>query len=129
MKGSSSTTSSFSPLPSAPCSTSLTAPQSPLGPIRSCRPHRRMSLALGHRPGPPASLPSFLGPAAQARALRGRAWHDEPGTATARGAYGMQVLETFLDAMGNTPLVRLHTVTRGLSPTILAKLEMLNPGG
>jgi cystathionine beta-synthase len=41
----------------------------------------------------------------------------------------MQVLETFLDAMGNTPLVRLHTVTRGLSPTILAKLEMLNPGG
>ncbi len=41
----------------------------------------------------------------------------------------MQVLETFLDAMGNTPLVRLHTVTRGLAPTILAKLEMLNPGG
>src|SRR6188472_3382511 len=41
----------------------------------------------------------------------------------------MQVLETFLDAMGNTPLVRLHTVTRGLEPTILAKLEMLNPGG
>ena len=41
----------------------------------------------------------------------------------------MQVLETFLDAMGNTPLVRLHSVTRGLAPTILAKLEMLNPGG
>ena len=41
----------------------------------------------------------------------------------------MQVLETFLDAMGDTPLVRLHTVTRGLEPTILAKLEMLNPGG
>ena len=41
----------------------------------------------------------------------------------------MQVLETFLDAMGNTPLVRLHTVTRGLAPTVLAKLEMLNPGG
>jgi cystathionine beta-synthase len=41
----------------------------------------------------------------------------------------MQVLETFLDAMGNTPLVRLHSVTRGLRPTVLAKLEMLNPGG
>jgi cystathionine beta-synthase len=41
----------------------------------------------------------------------------------------MQVLETFLDAMGNTPLVRLRAVTRGLRPTILAKLEMLNPGG
>ena len=41
----------------------------------------------------------------------------------------MQVLETFLDAMGDTPLVRLHAVSRGLAPTILAKLEMLNPGG
>jgi cystathionine beta-synthase len=41
----------------------------------------------------------------------------------------MQVMETFLDAMGNTPLVRLHSVTRGIKPTVLAKLEMLNPGG
>jgi cystathionine beta-synthase len=41
----------------------------------------------------------------------------------------MQVLDTFLDAMGNTPLVRLNKVTRGLRPTVVAKLEMLNPGG
>src|ERR671919_49421 len=41
----------------------------------------------------------------------------------------MQVLETFLDAMGNTPLVRLRSVTRGVRPAVLAKLEMLNPGG
>jgi cystathionine beta-synthase len=41
----------------------------------------------------------------------------------------MQVLETFLDAMGNTPLVRLRSVTRGLRPAVLAKVEMLNPGG
>ena len=41
----------------------------------------------------------------------------------------MQVLETFLDAMGNTPLVRLRSITRGLRPAILAKAEMLNPGG
>ncbi len=41
----------------------------------------------------------------------------------------MQVLDTFLDAMGDTPLVRLHAVTRGLKTTVLAKLEMLNPGG
>jgi cystathionine beta-synthase len=41
----------------------------------------------------------------------------------------MEVLDTFLDAMGDTPLVRLHTVTRGVRPAILAKLEMLNPGG
>src|SRR5437867_2158268 len=31
--------------------------------------------------------------------------------------------------MGNTPLVRLHKVVRGVRPAILAKLEMLNPGG
>ena len=41
----------------------------------------------------------------------------------------MQVLDTFLDALGDTPLVRLHTVTRGVRPTVLAKVEMLNPGG
>ena len=41
----------------------------------------------------------------------------------------MPVLETFLDAMGNTPLVRLSNVTRGVRPSVLAKLEMLNPGG
>src|SRR6187200_2797071 len=41
----------------------------------------------------------------------------------------MQVLETFLDAVGDTPLVRLPKVSRGVEPTLLAKLEMLNPGG
>ena len=41
----------------------------------------------------------------------------------------MRVLDNFLEAMGNTPLVRLHRITRGVKPTILAKLEMLNPGG
>ena len=39
------------------------------------------------------------------------------------------MIDTFLDAMGNTPLVRLNSVTRGVKPTVLAKLEMLNPGG
>jgi cystathionine beta-synthase len=41
----------------------------------------------------------------------------------------VQVLDSFLDATGDTPLVRLHRVTQGVQPTILAKLEMLNPGG
>ena len=41
----------------------------------------------------------------------------------------MEVLDTFLDAMGNTPLVRLRKVAQGVQPTVLAKLEMLNPGG
>jgi len=41
----------------------------------------------------------------------------------------VEVLDSFLDAVGNTPLVRLRKVTRDVRPTVLAKLEMLNPGG
>jgi cystathionine beta-synthase len=45
------------------------------------------------------------------------------------GTTAMHVLDSFLDAMGDTPLVRLSRVARGVRPTVLAKLEMLNPGG
>src|SRR5436853_2245538 len=41
----------------------------------------------------------------------------------------MKYSERILDLVGNTPLVRLKKVTAGLRPTILAKLEQLNPGG
>ncbi|HVH65041.1 MAG TPA: cystathionine beta-synthase [Candidatus Acidoferrum sp.] len=41
----------------------------------------------------------------------------------------MQVLANILEAVGRTPLVRLHRITTGLRPTILAKVETLNPGG
>lgn len=41
----------------------------------------------------------------------------------------MQVLGSILEAVGHTPLVRLHRVAAGLKPTILAKVETLNPGG
>jgi cystathionine beta-synthase len=46
----------------------------------------------------------------------------------------MQYAESILDVVGRTPLVRLSRVTRDLGPverqpTVLAKLEMLNPGG
>src|SRR5881296_1552498 len=41
----------------------------------------------------------------------------------------MKFSETILDLVGNTPLVRLHKVTGGVKPAILAKLEQLNPGG
>src|SRR5438094_2886888 len=34
-----------------------------------------------------------------------------------------------LEVIGNTPLVRLTRVVRGVRPTMLAKLEYLNPGG
>src|SRR6266508_5107498 len=36
---------------------------------------------------------------------------------------------TILDAIGNTPLVRLHRLARGVRPQLLAKVEFLNPGG
>ena len=41
----------------------------------------------------------------------------------------MEVHKTILDVIGDTPLVRLNKVSQGLKPTILAKLENLNPGG
>src|SRR2546421_816615 len=41
----------------------------------------------------------------------------------------MKYSDSIPDLVGHTPLVRLHKVTAGLKPTILAKLEQLNPGG
>jgi len=41
----------------------------------------------------------------------------------------VQVLGNILEAVGHTPLVRLHRITAGLRPTILAKVETVNPGG
>ncbi|MGI8605622.1 MAG: cystathionine beta-synthase [Gaiellaceae bacterium] len=36
---------------------------------------------------------------------------------------------TVLDLVGRTPLVRLQRLSRGIEPTLLAKLEYMNPGG
>jgi cystathionine beta-synthase len=36
---------------------------------------------------------------------------------------------TVLDLVGNTPLVRLQRVARNVEPTVVAKLEYMNPGG
>jgi cystathionine beta-synthase len=36
---------------------------------------------------------------------------------------------TVLDLVGNTPLVRLQKVAHNVDPTVVAKLEYLNPGG
>jgi cystathionine beta-synthase len=43
----------------------------------------------------------------------------------------MQVYDSLTEVMGNTPLVRLHSVTRKSAKTsnVLAKVEYLNPGG
>jgi cystathionine beta-synthase len=39
------------------------------------------------------------------------------------------VFENVIEALGNTPLVRLNSVTKGSRTPVYAKLEMLNPGG
>jgi cystathionine beta-synthase len=41
----------------------------------------------------------------------------------------MRYAEHISDLVGNTPLVKLNSVTAGLSATILAKVEYFNPGG
>ncbi|RSN08703.1 cystathionine beta-synthase [Nonomuraea sp. WAC 01424] len=41
----------------------------------------------------------------------------------------MRVYDSLVDLMGNTPLVRLHKVTAGISAQVLAKVEYFNPGG
>ncbi|MBI4572094.1 MAG: pyridoxal-phosphate dependent enzyme, partial [candidate division NC10 bacterium] len=38
------------------------------------------------------------------------------------------VLDSAMEAIGDTPLVTLTRLTRGVEGTILAKLEYLNPG-
>jgi cystathionine beta-synthase len=39
------------------------------------------------------------------------------------------IKESILDAIGDTPLIRLSRLGRGLRPELVAKLESLNPGG
>ncbi|GAA1261050.1 cystathionine beta-synthase [Saccharothrix xinjiangensis] len=41
----------------------------------------------------------------------------------------MEYVESVVDLVGNTPLVKLNSVTEGLQPLVLAKVEYLNPGG
>ena len=41
----------------------------------------------------------------------------------------MKYAEHIMDLVGHTPLVRLSSVTDGITATVLAKIEYLNPGG
>ena len=41
----------------------------------------------------------------------------------------MEFSASILDLVGNTPLVRLNSVTDGIAATVLAKVEYFNPGG
>ena len=41
----------------------------------------------------------------------------------------MKYANTVIDLVGNTPLVRLNSVAKGIKATVLVKVEYLNPGG
>ncbi|MFH1421561.1 MAG: pyridoxal-phosphate dependent enzyme, partial [Planctomycetota bacterium] len=41
----------------------------------------------------------------------------------------MQVYNSMLELIGNTPIVKLNKITKGLNRTILVKLEYFNPSG
>jgi len=41
----------------------------------------------------------------------------------------VQVSDSLIELVGNTPLVRLHRLAAGLAPQVLAKVEYFNPGG
>ncbi len=41
----------------------------------------------------------------------------------------MQVVDSLISLVGDTPLVRLRRLAAGLAPQVLAKVEYLNPGG
>src|SRR5215217_4559935 len=58
-----------------------------------------------------------------------------PKNATATSPSPAATLDTpdiranVLETLGNTPMVRLNAITRGIRTPVVAKLEMLNPGG
>jgi cystathionine beta-synthase len=41
----------------------------------------------------------------------------------------VQVSESLIDLVGNTPLVRLGRMAAGLAPQVLVKVEYFNPAG
>lgn len=53
----------------------------------------------------------------------------EGGEGEADQAQGQHAGEGVLAAVGNTPLVRLRSLSEATGCEVLAKLEMLNPGG
>src|SRR3990172_238414 len=54
---------------------------------------------------------------------------DELSIIPAMAGGAEEIYDSVLEIMGDTPVVRLHKVTRGCRAEIVAKLEFLNPGG
>jgi len=41
----------------------------------------------------------------------------------------LEYKNSIIEQIGNTPLIKLNKINRGLKPQIFAKLESANPGG
>src|SRR5687768_10375997 len=130
MKGSSSTTR-IDPPPGAPALSFMSSDDIPSTPCFDRGP--TLARLVLEPPRPPGMIrqdtaAGGAGPASRPHALpprvRGTIGRPKPGERVR-----MEVLDSFLDAVGDTPLVRLNKVARGAPPAVLAKLEMLNPGG
>ena len=82
------------------------------------------ALAL-ERSGFPVSLITDEEPPDRARLVEcGIDVHPESDTGPA-----METADSLIDLVGDTPLVRLDRIGRDIAATLLAKLEILNPGG
>src|SRR4051794_28134961 len=55
-------------------------------------------------------------------------WHTEPMSVLAARTTP-DIRDTILEAIGDTPLVRLGRIAAGCTPQLVAKVESLNPGG
>jgi cystathionine beta-synthase len=58
-----------------------------------------------------------------------RPFPDRPGDSTLAPVSGAREYPTVLELVGQTPIVRLDRFGADVAPTLLAKLEYLNPGG
>ncbi len=47
----------------------------------------------------------------------------------APAAMQTEILDNVMEAVGNTPMIRLHKVVAGIKANVLAKVEFFNPGG
>jgi cystathionine beta-synthase len=52
-----------------------------------------------------------------------------PAHGVSVGSPAMRVVDSVVELIGNTPLVRLHHVAEGITCPVYAKVEYLNPGG
>jgi cystathionine beta-synthase len=52
-----------------------------------------------------------------------------PKTASTTALAGTEIRADIIETFGNTPLVKFNAITRGIRTPVVAKLEMMNPGG